>query len=469
MVEVIIVIFFLLWINFLPPLANLIWKESFNIPLDFNKLWLDGQPLFGSHKTVRGILTSVLGSLLFLPLFDLKWLLVCIAAFLAMTGDLLSSFIKRRLKYESGKPVIVLDQFFEGFFPTIFLANYLNLSWWQVLTIIILFIPITAWGSVFWHYGLSRSSIEKYPQTIRSTVRHKEWRACHQPLARWHVWFNFPNFIYYRMVITWFFKAAGLYHQGMLNALEIYLKQETFSFPSLPRSFNGYRILLLTDLHMDGLKGLTDVLINKIKDLEVDLCLIGGDIRMEIYGPVNRSIVRLRRLCSHIKSKHGIFGVLGNHDCIEMVPDLEKAGMMMLVNDFQEIRQNEEKIWLVGIDDPHYYKVHDLKMAFRGTPNDGFKIFLAHSPEAYNEATQYNTQLYLCGHTHGGQICLPGKGPLFTNSRAPRFTATGKWEYKGMKGYTSNGVGASGVPVRYNCPGEITLITLKSSSNEDQS
>lgn len=135
--------------------------------------------------------------------------------------------------------------------------------------------------------------------------------------------------------------------------------------------------------------------------------------------------------------------------------------MMMLVNDSQVIERDGDKIWIIGIDDPHYYRVHDLDMAFRSVPADGFKIFLAHSPEAYFEAAPFHPQLYLCGHTHGGQICLPGKGPLYTNSRAPRFTAAGSWEYQGMKGYTSRGVGASGVPIRYNCSGEITLITLR--------
>jgi predicted MPP superfamily phosphohydrolase len=266
------------------------------------------------------------------------------------------------------------------------------------------------------------------------------------------------------MVIAWFFKATGLYKQGLRNALNVRLQQETFRFPTLPEPFDGFRILLLTDLHLDGLDELTFAVIDRIKDLEVDLCLIGGDIRMEVYGAIAPSLRHLRRLLANIRSRHGIYGVLGNHDCIEMVPDFEEAGMVMLVNDFQAIEQHGEKIWIVGVDDPHYYKVYDLDMAFRSVPAENFKILLAHSPEAYAEAVLFHPQLYLCGHTHGGQVCLPGKGPLITNSRAPRFTAKGRWEYGGMKGYTSCGVGASGVPIRYNCPGEITLITLRTAA-----
>lgn len=461
MAEVIKVVVFLLWVNFLPPLASLIWRESFNRPLDGGRMWIDGRFLFGTHKTIRGILACVFGGIVFFPLLGQTWYIVGTAALLAMVGDLLSSFIKRRLSYVSGKPVAVLDQIFEGLFPTLFLAGYLPLIWWQIVAVMLLFIPVTIWGSSFWQYMLYKPPVKNYLRIVRSTVRIRDWRACHQPLARWHTWFNFPNFIYYRILMAFFFKSTGLYSHGVRNALQIKLQQETFTFPSLPKTFDGFRILLLTDLHLDGLDELTDVVVDKVKDLEVDLCLIGGDIRMEVYGPIAASLRCLRRLVGHIRSRHGIFGVLGNHDCIEMVPDFEEAGVLMLVNDFQDIERQNEKIWLVGIDDPHYYRVHDLDMAFRGIPAEEFKIFLAHSPEAYFEATVFNPQLYLCGHTHGGQICLPGKGPLYTNSRAPRFTAAGKWEYNGMKGYTSRGVGASGVPLRFNCPGEISLITLQ--------
>ena len=98
--------------------------------------------------------------------------------------------------------------------------------------------------------------------------------------------------------------------------------------------------------------------------------------------------------------------------------------------------------------------------AFRDVPAQAFTIFLAHSPEAYQQAAQCQAQLYLCGHTHGGQICLPERGPILTNSRAPRFTASGSWQYRNMQGYTSRGAGPSGIPLRFNCPGEIALITL---------
>ncbi|HHO47226.1 MAG TPA: CDP-archaeol synthase [Desulfobacteraceae bacterium] len=452
---------FVVWVNLLPPLASLIWKDRFDRPLDGGKVWFDGRPVFGPHKTVRGILTSILGGMAVFPLLNVPWWAAGIGALLAMAGDLLSSFIKRRFSLGSGSNVVVLDQFFEAFFPTCFFAAYLDLALWQLLAVLVCFIPFALLGAAIWSFITYRPSPKNCPRLVRSTVRFRAWRSCHVPLARWQVLFNLTSFLSYRILYYWIFRVAGLRKKGIRNALDIQVVEETFRFPDLPEQFDGFRILLLTDLHLDGQPGLTARIVSHIRSLDVDLCLIGGDIRMETYGPMAPCLRNLRCLLPHVGSRHGILGVLGNHDCIEMSPDFEETGLIMLINEAWDIHQNGAQIWIAGVDDPHYYKVHDVRQALRNVPADEFKILLAHSPEAYREAADFQVQLYLCGHTHGGQICLPGRGPIFTNSRAPRFTASGRWRHRGMVGYTSRGVGASGVPLRFNCPGEISLITLR--------
>ena len=94
--------------------------------------------------------------------------------------------------------------------------------------------------------------------------------------------------------------------------------------------------------------------------------------------------------------------------------------MTVLLNDAKAIESNGEKIWIVGVDDPHYFKCHDLDAAFAEVPQGAFSIFVAHSNEIYREAAAYHPQLYLCGHTHGGQIQVPLLGAVFTHSKAPR-------------------------------------------------
>ena len=456
-----VLLVFMLWVNVLPPLANVLWGDRLAYPLDAGKAWRDGRSLLGPHKTLRGVLVSVAGGVAAFPLLGVSWWVAGAAALLAMCGDLLSSFVKRRLDYPSGEPVPVLDQAFEGLLPAAFLAPHLGLAWWQALTVAALFIPVTFSASRFWSYVLYRPPMTNYPRIVRSSVRLKEWRACHEPLARWQTWLNFEDYVYYRVAMTWLFKRMGLYAKGVQNALNPCLQEETITFSNLPEPFDGFRILLLTDLHLDGLEELTEVVIERVRDLEVDICLVGGDIRMEMYGPMAPAVRRLRQLISHVRAREGIIGVLGNHDCIEMVPELEAAGLLMLINDALRVEREGASLWIAGVDDPHYYRCHDLPMALRRVPPDAFRVFLAHSPEVYAEAARLGVALYLCGHTHGGQICLPRIGPIFTHSSAPRRMVTGRWDHQGMVGYTSRGVGASGVPLRFNCPGEISLLTLR--------
>lgn len=455
------VIGFILWVNFLPPLANVIWGERFNRPVDGGRLWFDKHPVFGRHKTIRGILVSSLGGMIVSPLLGVAWWVGGIAALLAMIGDLLSSFIKRRPNFPSGRNIIVLDQIFESLFPALFLSRYLEMSGLQLMLVLLCFILMAYLGSCFWNFIMYRPPLKNYPRKIRSPVRLREWRSCHTPLARWQTLFNLTSFLSHDILLSQVFKLVGLYDNGLRNSLQVQVEEKTFFFPDLPEGFDGFRILLLTDLHLDGLDGLTEELGRQLGKLEADLCLIGGDIRMKTYGPVAPCLRQLRSLLSHVRTRHGILGVLGNHDCIEMTPDFEDVGLIMLINDSWEISENGSRIWIVGVDDPHYYKTHDAQMAYRDVPETGFSIFLAHSPEAYKQAANCRACLYLCGHTHGGQICLPGRGALLTNSRAPRFTAAGRWQYQGMTGYTSRGAGASGIPLRFNCPGEISLLTLR--------
>ena len=455
---------FLFWGNLLPPLASLTLGDRLAKPVDHGLSWFDGRPLFGPHKTIRGILASLLGGALAFPLLGVSWQTTTCAATLLMLGDLLSSFIKRRLGLASGESVFGLGQIFEALLPAIYLGSQMQTPLWSTPLALVIFVPVAHAGARFWKHVLFKPPMENYPRFVRSTVRLREWRSCHQPLARWHVWFNLSSLLYNRVMVGTAFRLLGRYQQGIANALKLELSEHEIVCPTLPKPFEGFTILLLTDLHLDGLPGLVDLVLARITGRNFDLCLIGGDIRMETYGPIAPSLRELRRLLPHIRTKHGIFGVLGNHDCIEMVPDFEEAGMLMLVNDATQIEQNGESLWLAGIDDPNYYKTHDTAKAFTTVPPDAFSILLAHSPEAYQEAARHQTALYLCGHTHGGQICLGSGTPIYTNSRAPRFTAKGLWQYQDMQGFTSRGVGASGAPLRFNCPGEIAVLTLRTTN-----
>jgi len=94
-------------------------------------------------------------------------------------------------------------------------------------------------------------------------------------------------------------------------------------------------------------------------------------------------------------------------------------------------------------------------------PEKEVRILLSHTPETYAEAEDAGVDYIICGHTHGGQVCLPGGIPIITNAKCPRSFCSGSWEYRKMLGYTSRATGSSGLSVRFNCPPEITIHKLE--------
>jgi uncharacterized protein len=121
----------------------------------------------------------------------------------------------------------------------------------------------------------------------------------------------------------------------------------------------------------------------------------------------------------------------------------------------------DQRIHLAGIDDAHFFRVDNIDKAASQIPHDEFSILLSHTPEIYRQAAHANFNLILCGHTHGGQLCLPGSIPIKLEAVLPRRMGSGPWQYHDMIGYTSVGAGSSVVPVRLNCPPEITLHYLR--------
>jgi len=229
--------------------------------------------------------------------------------------------------------------------------------------------------------------------------------------------------------------------------------------PQLPAAFVGYRILHLSDLHVDMDIDTTNAMIQRLDGLNYDICVMTGDYRAKTFGPIQSTIEQMQRVCAELKQP--IYGVLGNHDSIRMVPALEDMGMRMLLNEHVPLSVGGSTIHLAGIDDAHYFRVDNIEKAADAIPHDGVSILLSHTPEIYRQAAHADFDLILCGHTHGGQICLPGGIPVTLDARCPRYMGSGNWQYRNMLGYTSIGSGNSGVNVRINNRPEITLHTLK--------
>jgi len=254
-------------------------------------------------------------------------------------------------------------------------------------------------------------------------------------------------------------RFVNLYDRGLRNARNVGIHQVEAVFPDLPAAFRGYEILQLTDLHLDSIEDIADIICEQIRDVSCDLCVLTGDYREKTRGDFDQILKPLTQIIGAVHARDGILAVLGNHDAAEMASHFDGMGARLLANETITIHKGKDAIGITGIDDPHYYYTDQAVKAL-GTSGDGFKICLVHTSELYDIAAVEDYRLYLCGHTHGGQICLPGGIPVITHSYAGRRYSRGLWRFGRMIGYTSPGCGTVGIPIRFNCPSEIARIRL---------
>jgi uncharacterized protein len=258
-------------------------------------------------------------------------------------------------------------------------------------------------------------------------------------------------------------RMAGLYGRGLANALCPVVRRLRLEFDNLPPGLDGFRILHLSDFHIDGVDGLAEIVANQLAFLPVDLCVLTGDYRFKTCGPCDGIYPRMRRILGAIRARYGVVGILGNHDCADIALELEKLDVRMLMNEAVQVGAPDARLCVIGVDDPHDYGCDDLAGAMEAAPPQGFKLLAAHSPEMFREAARAGVDLYLAGHTHAGQICLPLIGGLTMNARCPRAYTHGHWRHGRMQGYTTAGVGCSLLPIRFGCPPEITVLELAKS------
>ena len=281
-----------------------------------------------------------------------------------------------------------------------------------------------------------------------------EARIFGQGLNFFHIenWYSCHSFIRNTLKLT------GLYWRGRNNTSRVQTRLNKFESENLPSAFDGFTILHISDMHVDMSQGAMHRLIELLHEIDYDICVLTGDYRGNTFGPYDETLEGMASVKAHLKDP--VYGVLGNHDTIRMVPGLEEMGIFMLLNESAPIERNDQRIHIVGIDDAHYYRVDNIEKAASGIDHNEFSILLSHTPEIYRQAAHADFNLLLSGHTHGGQICLPGKIPITLDSVLPRHMGSGAWQYHTMLGYTSVGVGSSIVSVRFNCLPEITLHTL---------
>ena len=257
------------------------------------------------------------------------------------------------------------------------------------------------------------------------------------------------------LVATGVGAATGASAYGFLYARhQLGVTRESIGVSGLPTALDGLRIGLLTDIHRSRWVSHEDVsdAVTMLMAERTDLIILGGDyvtlLDRQYVGPAADALAPL-------SAPNGVFAILGNHDDDHDMPAaLAKNGVQVLKDARTHLTINGEGVELAGI---RYWtrRLIDIAAVVRGST--GPVILLAHDPRRLTEAAALNIPLVLSGHTHGGQVVLPGLGAIAAQ-KFPVVAGIGRLRRTAM--FVSRGVGTVYVPVRINCPPEVAVLTL---------
>lgn len=232
--------------------------------------------------------------------------------------------------------------------------------------------------------------------------------------------------------------------------------------PRLPGAFDGMTIAHLSDLHLGPYVSEEHLLeaVRMTNALKPEVIVLTGDL-------VNSSwhyIQPCAEIIERFEAPLGVYAVLGNHDywvgfLNHMVQSVRETGIVLLRNEAVPITRGRETIYIVGIDDL-WLRLADVKRALETVPRGACKIALMHEPDFADISAQAEIDLQLSGHSHGGQVRLPGIGPLILPKYGEKYPMGAYRVGTFTRLYTTRGVGVLPPGVRFNCPPEITFLTL---------
>jgi predicted MPP superfamily phosphohydrolase len=238
------------------------------------------------------------------------------------------------------------------------------------------------------------------------------------------------------------------------HALEV--TRASLPVAKLPPALSGLRIGLLTDVHRSRWVSHEDVAraVTALMDERPDIIVLGGDY---VTWGDRRYVRPSAEALDPLSAPFGVYGILGNHDDDHDMPAaLAARGVQMLKDARTTVIINGEAVELVGI---RFWTRREADIASLCRGATGFTVLLAHDPRRFTEAAALNIPLVLSGHTHGGQVVLPGLGAIAAQ-KFPVVAGVGRRDRTTM--FVSRGVGTVYVPIRINCPPEVAVLTLQS-------
>lgn len=243
------------------------------------------------------------------------------------------------------------------------------------------------------------------------------------------------------------------------EANSLSLERVSISLERLPKQLDGFKIIHLSDIHHSPFTGLEHIerTIKIANRLKPDMFILTGDY----VSHEKKYIAPVAKALGGLKAEFGTFACLGNHDHWTdpdlVVKKFEAVGIRMLVNQGFRFEAHGASLWLAGVDD-HMVGKTDIAAALKGSFPDETKILLAHNPLIFRQAVRYGVDLTLSGHTHGGQVKVrdPEKRLL-----PKRKLSSGLHRRKDSQIYITRGIGTVVLPIRYQCPPEISWLELR--------
>ncbi len=259
--------------------------------------------------------------------------------------------------------------------------------------------------------------------------------------------------------------TALLWYSLIFEPNNIQVEKINIAIENLPESFDGAKIVHLTDFHSKNFGEREKKVLEILEDINPDFIFITGDFIDYRTKDINSCQEFWRKLSNQHQGK--TFGVLGNHEHWIKSPDisaikklLEEGGISILNNENRKIFQGNKYIYLLGVDDPDSEK-DDLPKTMIGAEENIPKILLAHSPDIVDNLRGEKVDLILVGHTHGGQIRIPFVKPFWVPTKNRGKYASGLFEIGKTILYVNRGIGMATLPIRFNCSPEIVVIELK--------
>ncbi len=267
--------------------------------------------------------------------------------------------------------------------------------------------------------------------------------------------------------------ALGLTASGLVETHTIATENLGLRLPRLGRGLDGFRIVQISDLHFGPYTGEREIrsAIDVVQAAAPDLVVLTGDFVTAtwIFHYGRRTAEQINpcaELLRTLRAPYGVFAILGNHDWgtdAEIVAGtLRDAGIRVLRNEAVAIEKGGARFWLAGVDCATL-RAADLDRALAGTVAGEPVVLLAHEPDYADEASRYAVDVQLSGHSHGGQVVVPGV-PGYLPPLGRKYPR-GRYRIGTLMLYVNRGIGVTGVPVRFGALPEVTIAELMSSKN----